>query len=61
MQKRKECRNEREVRMWADAKLKEFEIRGNIGSDSYNRFIAKNAKYIEGFLMNGKFYKFKLK
>ena len=45
---RKDCKNQRETRMWADYKLKTFQNRGELNTPQFRRFMAVNEHYLEG-------------
>lgn len=60
---RKDCKNQREIRMWADYKLKQFQNRGELKTPQFRRFMAVNARYLEVIYYpdSGFFMEFKLK
>ena len=60
---RKDCKNQREVRMWADYKLKTFQTRGELNTPQFRRFMAVNERHLEGVYLptKGVYFSFKPK
>jgi len=60
---RKDCKNQREVSIWADYKLKTFQTRGELNTPQFRRFMAVNGRYLEGVYLpaEGVYFSFKPK